>query len=127
MTSNVSIFNSQFKEFVNFVQETFPEDHDILSAKNGMTFIRKTNPKMIVKIWKKYIADKYRNEIDRGDLEFFINKDYNDDLNNVENSDKVLQSINKFREPVKKMNPEQQVKILRYVQNLSKLSDVVSA
>jgi len=125
MTSTVSIFNSQFKEFVNFVQETFPEDHDILSAKNGMTFIRKTNPKMIVKIWKKYIADKYRNEIDSGDLEFFINKDYNDDLNNVENSDKVLQSINKFREPVKKMNSEQQVKILRYVQNLSKLSDVV--
>jgi DNA polymerase/3'-5' exonuclease PolX len=123
-TNYVSVFNEQFKEFIDFTQKTFPEDGDILSAKNSLMFIRKTNPKMIVKIWKKYIADKYKKEIEIGNIDFFINKNYNEDLMSMENSDRILETINKFREPIKLMNPVQQDKIVKYIQTLSKLTEL---
>lgn len=123
-TNYVSIFNEQFKEFIDFTQNTFPEDSDILTAKTSLMFIRRTNPKMIVKIWKKFISDKYKAEIEKGNIDFFINKNYNEDLMRMENSDRILETINKFRQPIKMMNPEQQKKIIKYIQNLSKITEL---
>ena len=33
----------------------FPENADVLTAKNSLLMIRKANPKMIIKIWKLHI------------------------------------------------------------------------
>ena len=68
----LTLFNDHFIEFVSDIQNVFPEDPDILTAKNSLITIRKANPKMIVKIWKSYIVDKYQQEIDAGNLAFFI-------------------------------------------------------
>ena len=50
MANILTAFNDHFVEFVNDVQSVFPEDTDILTAKNSLLAIRKANPKMIVKI-----------------------------------------------------------------------------
>ena len=63
---------------------------------------RKANPKLIIKIWKSYISDKYLDEITRGDITFFI-ENYNQDLKNLDNSARVLQSIEGLREPISEM------------------------
>ena len=80
------------------------------------------NPKMIVKIWKTFIVDKYKTEIESGSIDFFINKDYSADLVVADNSDKIMASINRLREPIKNMTAEDQAKTMKYMQNLSKLS-----
>ena len=72
MSNLLTAFNDHFMEFLNDVQMVFPHDADILTAKNALTAIRKDNPKMIVKIWKAFIADKYKSEIEAGDITFFI-------------------------------------------------------
>ena len=64
MNNILTAFNDHFLEFVNDVQAVFPEDADILSAKNSLITIRKANPKMIVKIWNTFIVGKYKAEID---------------------------------------------------------------
>ena len=46
-----TVFNDHFVEFISDIQSVFPDDHDILVAKNSLLTIRKANPKMIVKIW----------------------------------------------------------------------------
>jgi accessory colonization factor AcfC len=46
----LSKFNEHFVEFITDVQEVFPEDVDILSAKNSLLAIKKLNPKMIIKM-----------------------------------------------------------------------------
>ena len=52
MSNNIlTAFNDHFAEFVADIQNVFPEDPDILTAKNALLTIRKANPKMIVKIW----------------------------------------------------------------------------
>lgn len=118
----LTTFNDHFLEFVTDVQNVFPEDVDILTAKNSLLLIRKANPKMIVKIWNSYIVSKYREKIEAGDLSFFIDKDYSCDLANSDNSNKIMESINRLREPIKLMGEENQKKTMKYIQNLTKLA-----
>jgi hypothetical protein len=125
MSNNIlTAFNDHFAEFVNDIQIVFPEDADILSAKNALLAVRKANPKMIVKIWNIFIVGKYKSEIEAGNLDFFINKDYSSDIASAENSDKIMESINRLRQPIKQMTTDNQAKVMRYIQNLTKLAEL---
>jgi hypothetical protein len=124
MSNILAAFNDHFLEFLNDVQSVFPEDPDILTAKNALTAIRKANPKMIVKIWRAFIAEKYREQIAAGDIGFFLDKDYASDVATSQNSDKIMESINRLREPIRNMGPDNQAKAMKYIQNLTKLSEL---
>jgi len=122
MSSNVlSAFNDHFVEFISDIQLVFPDDVDLLTAKNSLIMIRKVNPKMIIKIWKTHIVDKYSKQIEDGDLTFFMDKDYSHDISGNE---KIMDGINRMREPVKNMSKENQDKTLKYIQNLTKLCNI---
>ena len=121
-SSILSAFNNHFMEFVDDIIVVFPNDTDLLAAKNSLALIRKANPKMIVKIWSSYVVNKYATEIDAGDISFFINKDYKDDLERAENSEKIMESIDRLRNPIKLMSEEDRAKSMKYIQNLKKLS-----
>ena len=126
MTTNlVTVFNNHFSEFVNDIQSVFPEDPDILTAKNALLAIRKANPKLLVRIWVKYISNPYKNQIESGDINFFITKDYSTDLARNDNDDKIMESIDRLRKPIKDMTLENQAKTMKYIQNLSKLAVLV--
>jgi hypothetical protein len=124
MSNILTAFNDHFLEFLNDIQSVFPEDVDVLTAKNALTAIRKANPKMIVKIWRVFIAEKYRDQILAGDIAFFIDKDYGSDVSTAQNSDKIMESINRLREPIRNMGPDNQAKVMKYIQNLTKLSEL---
>ena len=124
MSNILTAFNDHFLEFLNDIQSVFPDDPDILSAKNALTLIRKANPKMIVKIWKTFIADKYRGQIEANDISFFLTKDYLCDVSTSQNSDKIMESIDRLREPIRNMATDNQAKVMKYIQNLTKLSDM---
>jgi hypothetical protein len=124
MSNILTAFNDHFMDFINDVQRVFPEDSDILTAKNALLLVRKANPKMIVKIWNVYIVSKYKREIEEGNLDFFINKDYSSDVSVAENSDKIMESINRLRDPIKNMGHENQAKVIKYMQNLTKLAEL---
>ena len=125
MANNIlTAFNDHFIEFVNDVHCVFPDDADILSTKNALTTIRKLNPRMIVKIWNSFIVSKYKSEIEAGNIEFFINKDYSQDVSVTSNSDKIMESIDILRDPIKNMSLENQAKVMKYIQNLTKLSQL---
>jgi hypothetical protein len=121
-TNLLTVFNDHFSEFVNDIQSVFPDDADILTAKNALIAIRKANPKLLVKIWVKYVITPYKEQIDSGDINFFINKDYSNDLVKNDNADKIMESIDRLRNPVKQMSPDNQAKTMKYIQNLSKLA-----
>jgi hypothetical protein len=125
MANNIlSAFNDHFIEFVNDVHCVFPDDADILATKNALTAIRKANPKMIVKIWNAFIVSKYKIEIEAGNIEFFVNKDYSQDVSVSTNSDKIMESIDRLRDPIKNMSVENQAKVMKYIQNLTKLAQL---
>jgi hypothetical protein len=122
MSNLLTVFNDHFVEFLNDVHSVFPNDADVLTAKNALMAIRKANPKMLVKIWLQFVVIPYRTQIENGDIHFFIDKDYSQDVSGTDNADKIMQSIDRLRNPVKMMNANDQAKTMKYLQNLSKLA-----
>ena len=117
----LTAFNDHFMEFVSDIESVFPEDHDILASKNAFITIRKINPKLIIRVWSEYVVGKYRSEIDSGNIDYFINKDYTQDVLDSPNSKKIIMGIDRLRNPVKEMNEENKKKSMGYIQNLTKL------
>jgi hypothetical protein len=115
-------FNNHFMEFVNAIRDYFSDNKDVRATGVALEGIRKVNPKLIMNIWKEYIVDVYSTEIEGGEIEFFINKEYKNDLNDLQNSNSVLEAIEKLRDPVKAMPGEDQEKVMKYIQNLTNLS-----
>jgi len=127
MSSNTTIltaFNDHFMEFLDDVIHVFPDDSDILASKNSAALIRKANPRLIIQIWNSHVVGKYKDKIDDGNIDFFINKDYTNDLVHAENSKKIVEVIDRIRNPVKMMTPDDQAKTMKYIQNLTKLSTI---
>lgn len=118
----VSIFNEHLVEFFDDVQSIFPDNLDILTSKNSILAFKKINPALIIRIWATYIASVYETQIANNDISFFIDKDYSVDLTYAGNTDKIMETINRLREPISKMDKEDQIKTMKYLKNLSKLS-----
>jgi len=112
-------FNNYFVEFLDLIIELFPDDKLLIQAREKLLKLKKVNPKLIIKIWKIHILDKYKNEIMNNDLEFFLLKNYEDDVKNIEVNNTILDCINKFKEPIRLMSLENQSVVLNYVKNLS--------
>jgi hypothetical protein len=127
MSNILTAFNDHFVEFISDIQTVFPDDHDILMAKNSLIAIRKANPKMIIKIWNGLIVGKYKKEIEAGDLTFFINNDYSQDLANSYNSKQITDAVDRLRQPIKLMSDENKAKTIKYIQNLTKLATIFDA
>ena len=118
----VSIFNEHLVEFFDDVQSIFPDNLDILTSKNSILAFKKLNPALIIRIWATYIASVYETQIANNDISFFIDKDYSVDLTYAGNTDKIMETINRLRDPISKMDKEDQIKTMKYLKNLSKLS-----
>lgn len=115
-------FNDHFVEFVDDVSRVFPNDKDVSTTKNALLAIRKANPKLIMLYWQEYVAIPYAQKIADGDLSFFIEKDYTNDLRDMEGNGAIMQKIDRLRGQIKAMSNDDQCKSMTYVQNLTKLS-----
>ena len=127
MSSNsqyLKAFNDHFFEFIDDILTVFPNDNDLEAAKLAFLNFRKMNPKLIVTMFKTYVVDKYRNEIEKGDLNFFIDKNYSDDVSENKNNKMILSKIDMLRDPIRQMGKENQDKALKYINNLCKLADL---
>jgi hypothetical protein len=122
MTNITTIFNDHFTEFINDIYNVFPNNVKLLAAKNALFAIRRANPKMIIKMWISYIAEPYKTQIESSDISFFLEKDYSNDFVDYTQSDDIMDYINMLRDPIKNMSPDNQVKAMKYIQNLSKIS-----
>tara|TARA_B110000037_G_scaffold16957_1_gene17505 strand:+ start:2060 stop:2452 length:393 start_codon:yes stop_codon:yes gene_type:complete len=118
-------FNNQFEEFLEDVEFLFPTNRDIKTSKTGLLMLRKANPKKIVSVWYRYICLKYEDEIENENLDYFLTKDYSSDLKMDEGAaDKVMEGIDKIREPLRQLEPDNRKKTIQYLKNLNQLSKI---
>lgn len=125
-TQILSAFNDHFMQFVQDIQLVFPDNSDIATVSLALGKLRKANPRLLIMSFKEHVVSGYRKEIEKGDINFFINNDYQKDLNNigVGSSNQILEKIDCLRGPVRDMNKSEQDKVIKYMQNLLKLSDL---
>lgn len=117
-------FNSHFFDFLDDISNIIPENDGILKSKVFFETAKKANPTLLIKCWFKHIYKPYKDIIDKGDLNFFLEKDYVEDVSTMANSEKIVDGINKIREPIKNMSEINQQHSMKYIQNLSKLSEI---
>jgi len=117
-------FNNHFVEFIEDIANYFSDNVEIKTTANALKTMRKANPKLIIGVWKTSVADVYATEIEEGDIGFFITKDYNKDLANLESNNEALNAIERIRKPIQEMPKEDQDKSMKYIQNLTKLCNL---
>jgi len=115
-------FNTHLFEFLDDIIRIFPDNLDIQTAKTSFQTIKRANPTAIAKVWFSYVYMPYREVIDRGDIQFFFQKDYSEDLSVLQNSGEIVKIIDTLREPVSNMSETEKEFTMKYLQNLSKLS-----
>jgi hypothetical protein len=115
-------FNTHFFDFLDDIAGAIDNNEEILTSKVFFETIKKANPTMIIKCWFLYVYTPYKDVIDNGEISYFLEKDYNNDVSLLSNSEEIVKGINKIREPIKSMSDVNQKHAMKYIQNLSKLS-----
>ena len=115
-------FNANFTDFIDKIITYFPDHTEFQTAKTNMELLRKANPTILIKVWLSNVYTPYAEEINSGNIHFFIHKDYSNDLKDTAESNRIMSFINDMRDYVMSMPDEQKHLIMTYVQNLSKLS-----
>jgi hypothetical protein len=122
--SILKAFTGHLIEFVNEIRNVFPNDSHLRTSGVFLEGLVKINPKSIIIGWKECINDLYKDQILKGDLEYFINKDYNEDLEGSDNKGKILKTIESFRDKIRNMGDDNKKKSVKYIQNLTKLCNM---
>jgi hypothetical protein len=117
-------FNNLFFEFLDDLQHILPENTEITYAITTFTTIRRANPTAIIKSWYTFVNIPYYSVIEQGDLTYFFNKDYSEDLVTINKSEEIMKMIDNIRKPIQEMNQVNQQHSLKYLQNLCKLSNI---
>lgn len=119
-------FNNLLFEFLEDIITIFPGNSELRDVKTALEFFKKANPTSVIKVWYNFVYEPYKDVIERGDLSFFCDKDYKSDLTHMSNADDIMKAIDKFRTPLKEMNPTNKETAMKYVKNLCTLSHVYS-
>jgi hypothetical protein len=117
-------FNNHFFEFIDDIIGIFPENNDIKTTKTFFEMTKKGNATLLIKVWYTYVYKPYAEILDAGNLDFFINKNYSEDMSSLTNAKDILSSIDKIRNPIKEMSDANKAHSLSYLTNLNKLSNI---
>lgn len=117
-------FNTLFFDFLKEIIDNVQENSDIITAKSYFEKIKKMNPTILIKVWFSFILSPYKDVIESGNIEFIFEKDYKNDLSNINNAEEIMKSIDKIREPIRQLNDVNKENTMKYIKNLSRLSDM---
>ena len=121
----VKIFSEQVVELYRDMKLVYPND---TSIKTGLTLVEQIktfNPKLLISKYKEGVNDEYYEQIIRGDLDFFINKNYEKDCLKAGYVGNEIKTQAAWMDTIKDLYKEQgednQKKIKKYFQNFSKI------
>ena len=115
-------FNKHFFDFLDDILNIFPGKEEIVYAKKTFETIKKLNTTAIIKVWYPQVYSPYKEYIDVGNIDYFINKDYSQELSGVNKGGDIIKMIDNIRKPISEMDDQNKEHCAKYIQNLSKLS-----
>ena len=126
----VKLFVSHLLEFFDDIILVFPNDKRLIRMRNFLKIYSKINPKALLKTWKYYVTDKYKETILDGSsndiIEFMCAKDYSGDLDLEGETEVVTKNfIENMRQPIRQMSDTNKEKTVKYLSNLIKISELV--
>ena len=120
-------FNTHLVEFLDDIITIIPGNVGLITTKNSLEIYKKANPALLIKIWYSYVYMPYADIIEKGDLDFFITKDYSEELSYLHDSNHILNAIDTLRGQIKEMSETNRNHSLEYIRNLCKLSNMYNS
>ena len=114
------VFCNQLLEFMDDVLRVFPNNLDLKTGKTFIVGLTKVSKKKLISIWKTSVVDVYEKEIMSGNKEYFINKDYSEDLGEG-GTDKMMSVVEDIRMLIRNTSEENKDNAIKYLQNLTKI------
>jgi hypothetical protein len=128
MTDKITIqraFNTLLMDFFKDIQSIYPDNTEISFAADSFEALKRMNPSIIIRAWYTYAYLPYASYIDGGDLDFFLNKDYSEDIDTKSGKkDEFLKMIDKVRKPLSEMDDVNREHTKEYLRKLNKLSQL---
>lgn len=115
-------FNKCFYDFMDDIMTVFDDKTPFIQAKKNCEMIQSANPAMLVRAWFQYVYSKYADVIDSGNTEFFLDKDYSEDIGQFDYAEHIMKVINTFRHPLKNLSDSNKEMAMKHIQMLSKIS-----
>jgi len=120
----LSTFIKQLDEWLEDITLCYkPNDARFIKCKLYFETIKQGNPKLLITLWKSKITIPYKDQILEGNIDYFLNKDYKEDISTNYN-DTIDNAIQDLRKVIRTMNQENIQMSLKYIQNLCKLSEL---
>mgnify|MGYP001354832761 FL=1 len=114
------LFCNQLLEFMDDILTIFPNNLDLKTGKTFIVGLTKVSKRKLIGIWKTSVVDIYEEAIMKGDKEYFINKDYTEDLGEG-GTDKMMSVVEDVRVLIRNTSEENKDKAIKYLQNLTKI------
>lgn len=121
--SFLTAFNNQIDNFLDDLITVCPEEKEFKMLKNGISLVRKSNPRIILVQFVEMIFP-YKEQILLRNEEFFIVKDFHEDFTNV-SSDYISMITNKLKKIWESgITNSDKEKIWEYFQSLITLAEL---
>ena len=119
-------FNTQFKEFIEDIKVVFPDNSELQINANTIDTLRVANARLVLNIWYQYVAIKYKDQIEMGDAEYFIEKNYSGDINSHDANvnGKYVKFIDSIRQSIRELDDINRSLCMKYIKNLTTLSSM---
>jgi hypothetical protein len=124
----IETFNKHMMEFVMDVERVFPDDTDVTALRKSLSRTIMLIPKSIIRAFNEHFCVVYGKEIDDGNLDFFIDNDYKTKHGNIiNNNNMIIKKINELRRPVRNMGDDDKAKVIQYLKNFKKLTELYNS
>ena len=117
--SQLTAFNSQLINFIQYLETKFPDNVQIKSYGTSIELLKKVNPRKLVEGFYEFVYP-YKKEIMDSNESFFMNKDYTEDVGG--DSDSMLEAI-QLKEIWNTASDDVHSQIFRYFQLLCLLTE----
>jgi hypothetical protein len=124
----LSTFLQQLDECLEDIIVLYPnqtaKDSRFLKCKMYFDAVRKTNPRLMIQVWKTRVNEKFRAQIDAKNVNFFVEElDFKSEAPKSY-TDEVETALDDLRWTIRQMSETNIEKCMHYVQNLCKLADL---
>ena len=118
-------FKTVFENYFEYIEENIEsQKSEIAYMKQIINLMLKFNKSGLLKLWFNYITVPYGKIILSGDFNFFTEKNYSNDLKDMDQSNigQILNTLEDTKRLAKNFDDDKKKEIMEYNQKLTKLS-----
>jgi len=119
----LNAFNTIFDSVLVYVAEIHPDNPHIISGQKSMRAVHAINPALTIQAWYRYVYIPYKDDLETGGIEFFLQKDYTADINGLSKAAAILNIIDQIRTPLRLMSDTHKSVIYTRITKLNLLSE----